>query len=41
MPRIVLDAGTEPDLTHHLDVVLGAHPQSLRFQQLALLFQLR
>ena len=40
MPRVVLDAGAESDLTHHLDVVLGAHPQPLGFQQLALLLQL-
>ena len=40
VPRVVLDARAEPDLTHHLDVVVGAHPQPLRLQQLALAFQL-
>ena len=39
MPRVVLDARAEPDLTHHLDVVAGAHPQPLRLQQLALILQ--
>src|SRR5690625_2062221 len=39
VPGIVLDARAEPDLTHHLDVVAGAHPQPLRLQQLALTFQ--
>ena len=34
--RVVLDAGAEPDLGHHLQVVLRAHPQPLRFEQLAL-----
>ena len=38
--RIVLDARTEPDLAHHLDVVIGAHPQPLSLQQLALALQL-
>ena len=33
---VVLDARAEPDLPHHLDVVVGAHPQPLRLQQLAL-----
>ena len=40
MPRVVLDARAEPDLAHHLDVVVGPHPQPLRLQQLALAFQL-
>ncbi len=40
MPRVVLDTGAEPDLAHHLDVVVGPHPQPLRLQQLALAFQL-
>ncbi len=39
MPRIVLDAGAEADLTDHLEVVLGPHPQPLRLQQFALLLQ--
>jgi hypothetical protein len=30
---------TRTDLPHHLDVVGGAHPQPLRLQQLALLFE--
>ena len=38
--RVVLDARTEPDLPHHLDVVVGPHPQSLGLQQLALTFEL-
>ena len=38
--RVVLDAGAEADLAHHLDVVGGAHPQPLRLQQLALPLQL-
>ena len=37
--RVVLDAGAEPDLAHHLDVVVGPHPQPLRLQQLALALQ--
>ena len=36
---VVLDTGAEPDLTHHLDVVVGAHPKPLRLQQFALAFQ--
>ena len=40
VPRIVLDARAEPDLAHHLDVVVGPHPQPLRLQQLALPLQL-
>ena len=40
VPRVVLDAGGEPDLAHHLQVVGGAHAQPLRLQQLALLLQL-
>ena len=32
--RVVLDAGAEPDLAHHLEVVGGAHPQPLRLEQL-------
>ncbi len=40
VPRVVLDARAEPDLSHHLDVVVGPHPQPLRLQQLALAFQL-
>ena len=38
--RVVLDAGAEADLAHHLDVVGGAHAQPLRLQQLALPVQL-
>ena len=37
--RVVLDAGAEANLAHHLDVVVGAHPQPLRLQQLALFLQ--
>ena len=33
---VVLDAAARADLTHHLDVIGGAHPQPLRLQQLAL-----
>ncbi len=33
---VVLDTRAEPDLTHHLDVVGGAHPQPLGLEQLAL-----
>ena len=40
VPRVVLDAGTEPDLLDHLQVVLGAHAQALRLEQLALVLQL-
>ena len=40
VPRVVLDAGAEADLAHHLDVVVGPHPQPLRLQQLALPLQL-
>ena len=39
MAGIVLDTGAEADLTHHLDVVVGTHPQPLRLQQLALPFE--
>ena len=39
--RVVLDAGAEPDLPHHLHVIGGAHPQPLRLEQLALPVQLR
>ena len=37
--RIVLDTRTEADLPHHLDVVVGPHPKSLRLKQFALLLQ--
>ncbi len=37
--RVVLDARAESDLAHHLDVVVGAHPQPLGLQQLALALQ--
>ncbi len=40
VPGVVLDAGAEADLAHHLDVVAGPHPQPLRLQQFALLVQL-
>ena len=40
VPRVVLDARAEPDLPHHLDVVVGAHPQALGLQQLALPLEL-
>ena len=39
-PRVVLDAVAEADLGHHLEVVLGAHPQPLGLEQLALLLEL-
>ena len=38
--RVVLDAGAEADLPHHLDVVRGAHAQALRLEQLALPLEL-
>ena len=38
--RVVLDAGAEPDLLHHLEVEGRAHPQPLRLEQLALPLQL-
>ena len=37
--RVVLDARAEADLLHHLEVVLGAHPQALGLEQLALLLE--
>ena len=37
--RVVLDAVAEPDLLHHLEVVLGAHAEPLRLEQLALLLE--
>ncbi len=39
MPGVVLDSGAGADLTHHLEVITGTHPQPLRFQQLAAGFQ--
>ena len=36
VPRVVLDAGAEADLAHHLEVVGRPHPQPLRLEQLAL-----
>ena len=39
VPGVVLDAGGEADLAHHLQVVAGAHAQPLGLQQLALLLQ--
>ena len=32
--RVVLDAGARTDLAQHLEVVRGAHAQSLRFEEL-------
>jgi hypothetical protein len=40
MPRVVLDTGAEPDLAHHLDVVVRSHPEPLSLQQLALALEL-
>ena len=40
VPRVVLDAGAKPDLAHHLDVIVGPHPQALGLQQLALTLEL-
>ena len=39
--RVVLDAVAVPDLLDHLEVVLGAHPQALRLEQLAVGFEPR
>ena len=39
--RVVLDAVAVADLAHHLEVVLGAHPQPLRLEQLAFLLEPR
>ena len=36
VPGVVFDSGAEADLTHHLYVVGGPHPQPLRLQQLVL-----
>ncbi len=36
VPRVVLDAVAAADLADHLEIVVGAHLQPLRFQQLAL-----
>ncbi len=36
---VVLDAGTEPDFFHHLDIVPGTLLQPLRFEQLALFLE--
>ena len=38
--RVVLDAGAEAHRLHHLQVVVRAHLQALRLQQLALLLEL-
>ncbi|CRK52076.1 hypothetical protein RHCRD62_30740 [Rhodococcus sp. RD6.2] len=38
--RIVLDSRAEADLLDHLEVVIGAHPQPLRLQQLAPILQI-
>ncbi len=40
MHRIVLDARARPDFPQHLEVVARAHPQPLRFEQLALALEL-
>ena len=40
VPRVVLDAGAEADLLHHLEVERGAHAQPLRLEQLALALEL-
>ena len=37
--RVVLDAVAVADLLDHLEVVLRAHPQALRLEQLALLLE--
>ena len=40
MHRVVLDAVAVAELTHHLEVIRRAHPETLRFEQLVLLFEL-
>ena len=40
MPRVILDAVAEAHLLHHLEIVFRAHLQPLRFEQLALRFEL-
>ncbi len=37
--RVVLDAVAVADLAHHLEVVLRAHPQPLRLEQLVVLLE--
>ena len=37
--RVVLDAVAVAELLHHLEVVLGAHPEALGLEQLALLLE--
>ena len=37
---VVLDAGADAGLGQHLEVVLGAHPEALGLEQLALLLEL-
>ena len=39
--RVVFDALAEAHLLHHLEVVFGAHPEALGFEQFAFAFQLR
>ena len=39
MPGIVLDAVAVPQFPHHFEVVRGPHPQSLRLEQLVVLFE--
>ena len=41
VPRVILDAGAEPHLLHHLQVVFGAHLDPLRLQQFAVLLEPR
>src|SRR5699024_2659646 len=38
---VVLNAGAEPDLFNHLQVIFGTHAQALRFEQFAAIFQIR
>ena len=40
MAGVVLDPRAEPDLTHHLEVVIGSHPKPLCLQQLPVSFKL-
>ena len=38
--RIILDAGAETHLKHHLEVILGAHPDALGLKQFPVFLQL-
>ena len=40
MPAVVLDPGAHARLGQHLEIVLGAHAEALRLEQLALLLEL-